>query len=164
MREVTVAALSRAIYSDTVAHPLSKVIYSNTVAYPWILFAPFARITIASRAIGVWIQIFAAIWMQLAMFFYFMKIKGRTGRSFTFSAAFVLIAAAFDSNGGLSDFRMDLLQYLLYATVLAIFLIARSLLDAGLVGIAGSSKRPAVPGASDLAGVYSADLWRLFHS
>ena len=123
----TLAALSRAIYSDTVAHPLSKVIYSNTVAYPWILFAPFARITIASRAIGVWIQIFAAIWMQLAMFFYFMKIKGRTwADSFTFSAAFVLIAAAFDSNGGLSDFRMDLLQYLLYATVLAIFLIARS--------------------------------------
>ena len=60
------------------------------------------------------------------MFFYFLKIKGRTlVDSFTFSAVFVLIAAAFDSNGGLSDFRMDLLQYLLFATVLATYLIAR---------------------------------------
>ena len=64
--------------------------------------------------------------MQLAIFFYFLKIKDRTWPdSFTFSAAFVLIAAAFDSNGGLSDFRMDLLQYLLFATVLATYLITR---------------------------------------
>ena len=105
---------------------LSRAIYSSTVAYPWILFAPIARFAIASRAIGVWIQIFAATWMQLAIFFYFLKIKDRTwADSFTFSAAFVLIAAAFDSNGGLSDFRMDLLQYLLFATVLATYLITR---------------------------------------
>lgn len=112
--------------SDGAFAALSRTIYSDTVAYPWILFAPIARFAIASRAIGVWIQIFAATWMQLAMFFYFLKIKGQTWvDSFAFSAAFVLIAAAFDSNGGLSDFRMDLLQYLLFATVLATYLIAR---------------------------------------
>ena len=41
--------------SDGVFAALSRAIYSTTVAYPWILFAPIARFAIASRAIGVWI-------------------------------------------------------------------------------------------------------------
>jgi len=124
-RDGTVAALSRAIYS-------------STVVYPWVLFAPFARFGIASRAVGVWIQIFTAAWMQLAIVFYFVKLRGRTwAESIVFSAAFVLIAAAFDSNGGLSDFRMDLLQYLLFVTVMATYLLARKLQALGWWALLG---------------------------
>src|SRR6185437_14571304 len=104
---------------------LWHAIRSSTIVYPWVLFAPFARLGIASRAVGVWIQIFAATWMQLTLFFYFLKLRGRTwAESFAFSSAFILIAAAFDNNGGLSDFRMDLLQYLLLVTVMANYLVA----------------------------------------
>ena len=107
---------------------LWRTILSSTIVYPWVLFAPFAKFGIASRAVGVWIQIFAATWMQLTLFFYFLKLRSRTWvKSFAFSSAFILIAAAFDSNGGLSDFRMDLLQYLLLVTVMANYLIARKL-------------------------------------
>jgi hypothetical protein len=100
--------------------------YASTVVYPWLVFAPFARSVSLFRGIGTWIQIFAAGWMQLAMFYYFLQIKGRPwAEAFAFSAVFVLIAASFDINGGLSDFRMDLLQYLLFATMLAVYAIAR---------------------------------------
>ena len=100
--------------------------YSSTVVYPWLIFAPFARNVSLFRGIGAWIQIFAAGWMQLAMFYYFLKVKGRpSAEAFAFSAVFVLIAASFDINGGLSDFRVDLLQYLLFATMLAVYAITR---------------------------------------
>jgi hypothetical protein len=107
---------------------LVDAIYRSTVVYPWVLFAPFARHATLFRGIGVWIQIFAAAWMQLAIFFYFLRVRACTWiEAFAFSAAFVLIAAAFDINGGLSDFRMDLLQYLLFTTMMATYLIARRL-------------------------------------
>jgi hypothetical protein len=112
--------------SDGTVAALSGEIYRSTVVYPWVLFAPFARFAIASRAVGVWIQIFAAAWMQLAIFLYFLKVRGRTwAEAFAYSTVFVLIVAVFDSNGGLPDFRMDLLQYFLFTTVMANYLIVR---------------------------------------
>jgi hypothetical protein len=103
-----------------------KTAYASTVVYPWLVFAPFARSMSLFRGIGSWIQIFAAGWMQLALFYYFLQVKGRNWvEAFAFSAVFVLIAASFDINGGFSDFRMDMLQYLLFATMLAVYAIAR---------------------------------------
>jgi hypothetical protein len=105
---------------------LSNAIYSSTVVYPWLLFAPFLRFVAASRAVGVWIQIFAAACMQLVLVFYFIKVRSRAwAESLAFSCAFLLTPAVFDFNGGIADFRMDLLQYLLFVTVVATYLIAR---------------------------------------
>ena len=119
---------------------LSRVIYSSTVVYPWALFAPFARHVHASRADGVWIQIFAATCMQLTLVFYFLNVRGRTwAKSIAFSTAFVLIPAAFNWDGGLSDFRMDLLQYLLLTTVMACYLIARKRRSLGWFALLGGT-------------------------
>jgi hypothetical protein len=112
--------------SDGTLTALSHAIHSSTVVYPWVLFAPFLKFVAASRAVGVWIQIFAAACMQLALVFYFMKVRSRGwAESLAFSCAFLLTPAAFDFNGGIADFRMDLLQYLLLVTVMVTYLIAR---------------------------------------
>lgn len=100
--------------------------FGTTVVYPWLVFAPFAKMVPAARANGVWIQIVAAASMQFMMFLYFVRTRSLPPLlALASSAVFCLIAAAFFFNGGLSDFRMDLLQYLLFAAVMAGYLIAR---------------------------------------
>jgi hypothetical protein len=99
----------------------------STVAYPWLIFAPYARSASIARSNGIWIQVAAAIYMHGLLFYYFLRVRGLPfGIAFVFSASFMLIAAVFDYNGGLSDFRMDLLQYIFLTAVLATYLIARS--------------------------------------
>ncbi len=80
-----------------------------------------------ARSVGVWIQIFTAAWMQFLIFFYFLRVRARPWAiAFASSAVFSVIAIAFNHNGGFSDFRVDLLQYLTMAAVLAAYLIARN--------------------------------------
>jgi len=123
-------------YGKTAA--LIYAIYYSTVVYPWVLFAPFAQNVEPTRAAGVWIQIFAATCMQFALVFYFFKVRRRTwGESICFSTIFLLIAAVFDPDGGLSDFRMDLLQYLLFTTMMTSYLIARKLQAPGWWALLG---------------------------
>ena len=103
-------------------------VYGSTVVYPWLIIAPLMSWIEPSRSMGVFVQVFAAACMQLALFFYFHRVRGRSWpESFVYSGAFVLIAAAFKHNGGLADFRMDLLQYFLVTTTMATYLIASHL-------------------------------------
>ena len=100
--------------------------FRSTMVYPWLVFAPFAKTAAIARSNGVWIQIAAAATMQFMLFVYFYRTRSLPFlQAVVFSTVFCLIAAVFRYNGGLSDFRMDLLQYLLIATVMASYLIAR---------------------------------------
>ena len=98
----------------------------STVVYPWMLFAPLARYLAANRSNGIWLQIVASAYMQTLFYIYFLRVRQATfAIAFLFSATFSLLACVFGYNGGLPDFRMDLLQYFLFAAVLATYLIAR---------------------------------------
>jgi hypothetical protein len=106
-----------AVFSDQIGR--------STVFYPWLVFAPFAGKVELARSIAVYIQISAAIFMQFAIFAYFYRQHRDVVVAFVFSSVFMGIAALFWFNGGIADFRMDLMQYFFYATVLALYLTAR---------------------------------------
>jgi hypothetical protein len=108
------------------AAALVRQISISTVVYPWVAFAPFAGKIGLSRDVGVWIQVGSATYMQLLLFYYFLRVRALPFvSSLVFSSVFVLIAAVFHFNGGLSDFRMDLIQYYLLTAVMALYLIAQ---------------------------------------
>ena len=66
--------------------------------------------------------------MQVMLFLYFFRIRLLpVVQAIAYATAFCLIAAMFNFNGGLADFRMDLLQYLLMTNVMVAYLIARAL-------------------------------------
>src|SRR6185312_11695388 len=112
--------------ASSTASALVQQISRSTVVYPWVAFAPFAGNAGLSRDVGVWIQVSAATYMQLVLFYYFLRVRALPFvSSFVFSSVFVLIAAVFHFNGGLSDFRMDLIQYYLLTAVMTLYLIAQ---------------------------------------
>jgi hypothetical protein len=104
---------------------LTQQIYHSSVFYPWLAFAPFADAVNLDRSIATWIQVFASAAMQFAVFAYFLR-----GRDYIVALAsstvFMGIAALFWFNGGIGDFRMDLIQYFFYTATMALYLIARS--------------------------------------
>jgi hypothetical protein len=100
--------------------------FHSTVVYPWLLFAPFAKSAAMARTNGVWIQVVAAATMQFMLFLYFFRTRSLPlVQAVAFSTVFSVIASFFHFNGGLADFRMDLLQYLVMTTVMAAYFIAR---------------------------------------
>ena len=99
----------------------------STVFLPWLIYAPISYLVGLQRSAGVWIQIIAATYMQLTLFFYYRLVRGWPAWvSLPLSAAFVMIAATFAFNGGLSDFRLDLLQYFLFTAMMTTYLIAHN--------------------------------------
>jgi len=107
---------------------LFDALYGSTIVFPWVLFAPFATFLDATRSNAVWLQIIPATIMQLSLFFYFFRVRSiQMPLALIYSATFVLVAASFNHNGGLADFRVDLLQYLLFVTCMTAYLIARRL-------------------------------------
>ncbi|MFZ0457603.1 MAG: hypothetical protein WAM17_04045 [Rhodoplanes sp.] len=106
--------------------------FQSTVVLPWLIFAPFSKAVPAIRTNGVLIQLVTLVPMQFVLFLYFLRARSLPlAQSLVFSSVFCLIAATFCYNGGLSDFRMDFLQYTLFTTVMAAYLIARQ--STGLV-------------------------------
>jgi hypothetical protein len=100
--------------------------YHSTVFYPWLAFAPFAGAVNLDRIIAIWIQVFASAVMQFALFAYFLREHRDCKVALASSTVFMGIAALFWFNGGIADFRMDLIQYFFYTAVMALYLIARS--------------------------------------
>jgi hypothetical protein len=100
--------------------------FHSTVVLPWLLFTPFAKSAAFTRTNAVWIQIMPLATMQFMLFLYFFRTRALPFiLAFSYSTVFCLIAAVFRFNGGLADFRMDLLQYVLLTTVMASYFIAR---------------------------------------
>ncbi len=114
-----------AVREDGFVAAIRTVTARSTVVYPWLAFAPFADFVPMTRVIGVWIQMSASVAMHGLLFVYFYIYRGvPTVGALAYSAVFCVIAAAFFYNGGLSDFRMDYLQYLFMTATMAAYLIA----------------------------------------
>ena len=105
---------------------LIQRIYRSTVFYPWLAFAPFASAVNLDRSIATWIQVFASAAMQFAVFAYFLRGYRDRIVALASSTVFMGIAALYWFDGGIADFRMDLIQYFFYTAAMALYLIARS--------------------------------------
>jgi hypothetical protein len=99
---------------------------TSTVVLPWIEACFFALAVPLSRDLFVWIQLPWFLILGLAGYRYF---HGRIGHAALPALALCLppmaIRAVFYFDGGLSDFRMDLLQYLLLTASFLIYLSIR---------------------------------------
>jgi hypothetical protein len=98
---------------------------NSTVALPWIesaLLAPFVE---PSRAIGVWIQISWMIVTALAGYIYFRRVAGYNAiTAVCCTLIFFSIASIFWFDGGVSDFKLDCFQYILFGLACFLYLIA----------------------------------------
>jgi hypothetical protein len=99
--------------------------FHTTVVLPWLqamLVAPFLAPT---RAIGVWIQIFWMIVTALAGYVYFLRVAnyGRMAASCC-ALLFFFVSSTFYWDGGVSDFRMDYLQYVFFGLSFYLYSIA----------------------------------------
>ena len=121
----SIAEMAAIAESEGRAAALVQTASRSTVFYPWLVFAAFAGKVGLDRSIAVWIQIFASTWMQLALFTYFYRQHRNAALAVILSSTFLGIAALFCFNGGIADFRMDLIQYFFYATSMAVYLVAR---------------------------------------
>lgn len=118
------------IHSTTDVGGFFTEIRRSTVVYPWLVYALLKPFLNFARDSAVWIQVVASATMQLLLLYYFHAVCRRPAIvAFASSCVFSLIAAIFFFNGGLADFRMDLLQYFLFAAVMVNYLIARERLD-----------------------------------
>ena len=96
---------------------------TSTVALPWIEGCFFASALALRRDLFIWIQLPWILLLGLAGYRYF---HGRIGHAALPALALCLpllaIRGVFDFDGGLSDFRMDLVQYLLLTTTFLAYL------------------------------------------
>jgi hypothetical protein len=105
---------------------LSSSYNESTVFLPWLMGAFLAYFTEPTRLLGIFIQT-PLLALQLITGYRFFKLIGLSNlRSLMFSIPLISYPAIFSFNGGLSDFRMDLSQALIYGSFLASLMIARS--------------------------------------
>ncbi len=96
------------------------------------VFLPFAEAAVLgsflqpSRWLGVLIQLPWLIVYVLSGYCYFRRVsKLPSVTAICFAISLISFAAMFFANGGLSDFRMDLLQALTFGASIATYLVAR---------------------------------------
>jgi len=102
---------------------LLSALKRSTVALPWIQASILAFVVRPSRMLAILIQSvwLAALCISLYHFFRLKKLSAVLALALTLP--FLAPQCMFMFNGGLSDFRMDLLQYLLLSTG-SVFLLA----------------------------------------
>jgi hypothetical protein len=95
----------------------------STVALPWLQASLLAPAVSPSRILALLIQ---AVWLAafcFSLYHYFRLKTLSVTLALAFTLPFLTPQCMFMFNGGLSDFRMDLLQYLLLSTG-SVFLLA----------------------------------------
>ena len=100
---------------------------STTVCLPFVLAALLALVCEPDRLVGVWIQV-GYLFIFLSSFFYLaVSVKGLKPRTGVFAClAFLCAGCLFYENGGMSDFRMDMILCLMFGTTAMCYLIAMS--------------------------------------
>ncbi len=98
---------------------------SSTVMLPWLqamLLAPFLS---PSRAVGIWLQISWMMVAALAGYGYFRRVAHYDRLAASSGALlFFFIAGTFYWDGGVSDFRMDYIQYIFFGLMFYAYAIA----------------------------------------
>lgn len=97
---------------------LPAAFHSGTVSLPWIFTVLLSPVLPYSRFAGIWFQ---EIWMTVlacSVFYYLVRYRGLTPLvGFCYTLPFVCFRAVYAANGGVSDFRMDLLLYVFMGCV-----------------------------------------------
>jgi len=106
----------------------------STVFLPWVEACFFALAMDLRRDLFVWLQLPWLFVLGLVAYRYFLRRAGCSpALALALCLPLIAIRGVFSSDGGLSDFRMDLLQYLLLsATFLAYLSIPRAPAAVGL--------------------------------
>jgi hypothetical protein len=102
---------------------LLSALKHSTVALPWIQASILGLAVPPSRMLAVFIQ---SVWLAalcFSLYHYFRLKKLPVALALALTLPFLAPQCMFMFNGGLSDFRMDLLQYLLLSTG-SVFLLA----------------------------------------
>ena len=93
---------------------LHAALHSGTVSLPWIFTALFSPVLPYSRAAGIWYQEFWMAVLALSVFHYLVRYRHLAPWiAFCFTLPFVSFRVVYAANGGVSDFRMDLMLYIL---------------------------------------------------
>ena len=108
-----------------IAAGLHEAIFDSTVALPYLLAALAGPWASVSRATGVWLQIPWVFALLLSCYAVFrLRFRASPWTAFFLALPFTSISAIYFVDGGLSDFRMDLQNYLLYGCAVCWFVIA----------------------------------------
>ena len=114
----------------------------TTVCLPFIFAAAIGDWVEPTRLVGVWIQVIYLALFQISLFYYLTRIKRLQHPTATLGClTFLATACLFFSNGGISDFRMDLGLCLTYGITICWYLAAMAkpnLWHFGLLGIAAA--------------------------
>lgn len=101
-----------------VVKALQAAFHSGTVSLPWIFTAVFSPLLPYSRHPGIWYQ---ELWMTTlvcSVFYYLSRYRHLPPwLAFCYALPFVCFRGVYSANGGVSDFRMDLLLYLFLANM-----------------------------------------------
>ena len=93
---------------------LKLAFQGGPVSLPWIFTALFSPVRPYSRHAGIWFQEIWMLGLGLSVFFYLTRYRRLARRrALCLTLPFLAFSAVFEPNGGVSDFRMDLLLYLL---------------------------------------------------
>jgi hypothetical protein len=102
---------------------LQQQIGNSTVFMPWLQGMLLSYFCKPSRTTGILIQAVWLIALSLAVFRYFHSMRRYdAAAALALTLPFIAPACIFFVDGGLSDFRMDLLQYLTLSTGAVFFL------------------------------------------
>ena len=145
----TLALVVESHKTHSVLEILDTVIGSSTVLLPWIEAYLISFFTVhSSRALALVIQLPWLILLGIISFRYFRRFpRMPVSRALSSSAMMISFSALFQFNGGLSDFRMDLLQALTFGCAVFYWLSIRRddrlmpwAISGLLIGIAGLAR------------------------
>jgi hypothetical protein len=112
--------------NEGLARGLSAALGKSTVSLPWIITAVLAPWLPYSRLVGVWMQEFWMGLLALSVLIYWRRYRrARVGLALLWTIPPLSFYVIYQPNGGLSDFRMDLMLYLLMSLIIVWYLITR---------------------------------------
>lgn len=104
---------------------LGEAFRGETICLPYLLAAIAGLFCEPSRHVGIWIQVAELVVFCWSLWAYFIRVLRVAPWGALFAVApFFLLRCLFMSNGGLSDYRMDLSLMLLFGTTCLWYLIA----------------------------------------
>ena len=121
--------LARVMLSVRAGDPFKAfaLIYTSTVALPWLeamALAPWAE---PSRAVAVWLQLTWLTLTALVGYAYFRRVACyRPVAAACCALLFFVLTFTFYWGGGLTDFRLDYLQYALFGLSCFVYLMAKA--------------------------------------
>jgi hypothetical protein len=129
-----------------------KELSYDTILLPYLEVALVSPLAGPSRALGVWLQSFWLMVLALSIFYYLWRYRGASSAlAVCLTLPFVSFRGIYQYNGGLSDFRMDLSQYIFFSLVAVWYLASyenKSLgpwLAAGVFAALGCLARATLP-------------------